>query len=70
MVATVVYESQCKHYVDRHRLCPCRDPGINRDGKTVDDQILNFKKKEEEPTTKGDLHTEKICDTDNREIEE
>ena len=70
MVATIVYESQYKHYVDRHCLSPCTDPGIDWDGKTVDDQILNFEKKKEEPATKGDLHAEKICDTDNGEVEE
>ena len=70
MVAAVVYESQYKYYVDRHRLSPCTYPRIDRDGKTVDDQILNFKKKKEEPTTKGNLHAEKICDTDHGEIEE
>ena len=70
MPTAVVYESQCKHYVDCHRLSTCTDPGIDRDGKTVDDHILDFEEKKEEPAAKGNLHAEQICDTNNGEIEE
>ena len=69
MPATIQQESYNHNYISSHRLPSRRDPWANRDRKSVDNDVLQLEEEEEKPAAERHVHGEKVCYTDNGEIE-